>query len=176
MNVLRRLLQVEVSVACLRSMIDKNSPNPSSCCCLGRKVCIGDLAIHSIRNGATDLWLWPNKQCKPSQQICVAKAKGCYLMKHRAFISSLAESVCKCITSDTSAKELFQYYKRQGIWFMLCIFIFLWYNRYMSIKKQGKKMKYATRANGRRATHEQRKQKDLTELPPHFTQIFSFQY
>ena len=37
-------------------------------------------------------------------------------------------------------------------------------------------MKCATWANGRRATHEQRKQKDLNELPPQFTQIFSFQY
>lgn len=33
-------------------------------------------------------------------------------------------------------------------------------------------MKCATRANGRRAAQEQRKQKDLNELPLQFTQIF----
>ena len=99
------------------------------------------------------------------------------MMKYRAFRSTIAESFCKSLPiQHASVKERFQYYKRQDICLLFILVLYDTIDRYIFNLKAGKKMKCATWANGRRATHEQRKQKDLNELPPQFTQIFSFQY
>ena len=110
----------------------------------------------------------------------VAKARGVIIyimMKYRAFRSTIAESFCKSLPiQHANVKERFQYYKRQDICLLFILVLYDTIDRYIFNLKAGKKMKCATWANGRRATHEQRKQKDLNELPPQFTQIFSFQY
>ena len=82
------------------------------------------------------------------------------------------------VVQHASVKERFQYYKRQDICLLFILVLYDTIDRYIVNLKAGKKMKCATWANGRRATHEQRRQKDLNELPLplQFTQSFSFQY